>query len=186
MQWNTVVIVFQSPNRVWLFVTPWTAACQASLSLTISHSLPKLMFIASVMPSSHLILWCLFSFCPQSLPASGTFPMSCLFASDDQNTGASASASASALQSGIQGWFPLRLTGLISFLSKGLSGVFSSTTVRRYQFFVALPSLQSSFHNIIYYFQRNFGKKRLAQSRYAWLQLVLSSKLIFSLVHEGY
>ena len=149
-----------------------------------------------VCPSScPLHQWChpgiwstdaLFYFCPQSFPASGTFPMSRLFESDDQNTGASASASASALQTGIQGWFPLRLTGLISFLSKGLSGVFSSTTVRRYQFFVALPSLQSSFHNIIYYFQRNFGKKRLAQSRYAWLQLVLSSKLIFSLVHEGY
>ena len=52
-----VVVVVQSPSPVWLFVTPWTAACQASLSLTISQSLPKFMSIASVVPSSHLILW---------------------------------------------------------------------------------------------------------------------------------
>ena len=51
------VVVVQSPSHVWLFVTPWTAACQTSLSLTISRSLPKFMSIASVMPSSHLILW---------------------------------------------------------------------------------------------------------------------------------
>ena len=59
----------------------------------------------------------LFSFCPQSLPASGTFPMNHLFASDDQNTGTSASASVFPVN--IQGWSPLRLTGLISLLSKG-------------------------------------------------------------------
>ena len=84
-----------------------------------------------------------FSFYPQSFPASGTFPLNCLFTSDDQNTGASASV----LPVNIQGWSPLRLTGLISLLSKGLSGVFSSTTVRRHQFFGSLPSLQSSSHN---------------------------------------
>ena len=78
-------------------------------------------------------------------PASGTFLMSQLFASVDQNTGASASALV--LPKCIQGWFPLRLTGLISLLSKGLSGVFSSTTVRRHQLFDVLPSLQSSSHN---------------------------------------
>ena len=69
----------------------------------------------------------LFSFCPQSFPASGAFPMSWLFTLDDQNTGALASASL--LPRSIQGLFPLRLIGLISFLSKGPSGVFSSTTV---------------------------------------------------------
>ena len=67
----------------------------------------------------------------QSFPASGTFPMSQLFTSDDQNTGASASASV--LPISIQGWFPLRLTGLISLLSQGLSGVFSSTIFQRHQ-----------------------------------------------------
>ena len=87
----------------------------------------------------------LFSFCPQSFPASGTFPMSGLFTSDDQNTGVSASASV--LPTSIQGWFPLRLTGLISMLSKGLLGIFSSSTVQRHQFFGILPSLWSSSHN---------------------------------------
>ena len=87
----------------------------------------------------------LFSFCPKSFPALGTFPMSWLFTSDDQNTGASASASD--LATSIQGWFPLRLTGFISLLSKGFSGVLSSTTVQRHQFFGILPSLQSCSHN---------------------------------------
>ena len=87
----------------------------------------------------------LFSFHPQSFPASGTFPMSCLFTSDDWNTGTSASASA--LPVNIQGWSPLRLAGLISLLSKGLSGVFSSSTVQKHQFFCILPSLRSSSHN---------------------------------------
>ena len=87
----------------------------------------------------------LFSFCPQSFPPSGTFPMSQLFASDDQNTGLSAQHQSFPMR--IQSWFPLRLTGLISLLSKGLSGVFSSTTVQRHQFFGAPPSLRSSSHN---------------------------------------
>ena len=79
----------------------------------------------------------LFSSYPQSFPASGTFKMSQLFSLGDQNT----SPSASVLPMNIQGWFPLRLTGLISLQSKRLSGVFSSTTVWRHQFFVVLPSL---------------------------------------------
>ena len=91
----------------------------------------------AIQPSHHLT--------PQSFPVSGTFPMSWLFASDDQNTGVSASASV--LLISIQGWSPLRLTGLISLLSKGLSGVFSSTTVWRHQFFGVLPSLRYSSHN---------------------------------------
>ena len=77
-----------------------------------------------------------------SFPASGTFPLSQLFTSSDQNTGASASASV--LPVSFQGWFPLRLTGLISSLSRGLSGVFSSTTVPRHQFFGILLSLWSA------------------------------------------
>ena len=87
----------------------------------------------------------LFSFSPQSFSASGTISMSRLLASDDQNTGVSASASV--LPVSIQGLSPLRLTGLISLLSKGLSGVFSSTTVWRHQFFGILPPLWSSSHN---------------------------------------
>ena len=80
-----------------------------------------------------------------SFSASGIFPMSDLFASDDQNIGTSASASV--LPVNIQGWSHLRLTGLVSMLSKGPSGVFSSTTVPGLQFFVTLLSLRSSSHN---------------------------------------
>ena len=76
-----------------LFATPWTAACQASLSITNSWSLPKLMFIESVMPSNHLILCHSLSSCPQSYPASGSFQMSQLFTSGGQSIGVSASTS---------------------------------------------------------------------------------------------
>ena len=87
----------------------------------------------------------LFSFCPQSFPASGTFPTTHLFTSDDQNTRASVSLSVRPVN--IQGRSPLRLTGLISLLSDGLSGVFCSTPVPNYQLFVILPSFWSSSHN---------------------------------------
>ena len=74
----------QSSSCVELFAAPWTAAHQASLSLTISQSFPNFMFIASVMPFSHFIpVSSLFSFCPKSFPTSGTFPISCLFILDD-------------------------------------------------------------------------------------------------------
>ena len=86
-----------------------------------------------------------FSSCPQSFPASGSFPMSCLFTSGCQSTGASALPSVLPMNS--QGWFPFGLTGFISLLSKGLSGVFSSTTVRRHQFSGVLSSLWFSPHN---------------------------------------
>ena len=83
-----------------------------------------------------------FSSCPQSFPASVSFPVSQLFASDGQNIGASASV----LPMNIPGWFPLGLTGLISLHSKGLSRVFSSTTVWKHQFFGVQPSLWSNSH----------------------------------------
>ena len=86
---------------------------------------------------------CFFS-CLQSFPASGSFTMSLLFASGSQSIGASAFASV--LPMNIQDWFPLGLTGLISWLSKGLSRVFSNTTVQKYQFFSAKPSLWSNSH----------------------------------------
>ena len=99
--------------------TPWTVACQAPLSSTISQSLLKFMFIESLMLSNHLIL-CHPFFCLQSFPASDSFSMSWLFESSGQSIGASASV----LPMNIQGWFPLELTGLISLLSKRLSRVF--------------------------------------------------------------
>ena len=83
-----------------------------------------------------------FSSCPQSFPASGSFPMSQHFATGGQ----SIRASASVFPMNVQGWFPLGLTGLSSLLSKGLSGVFSSTTVWKHQFFDIQPSLWSSSH----------------------------------------
>ena len=87
-----------------------------------------------------------FSFCLQSILASGSFQMSQFLSSGGQSTGASASASV--LPVNIQGWYPLGLTGLISLLSKKLSRVFSNTTVRKHQFFRA-QSLWSSSHNLL-------------------------------------
>jgi len=85
-----------------------------------------------------------FSFCLQSFPASGSFPMNQLFASSDQSI--RASASAPVLPMYIQDWFPLGMTGLISLQSKGLSRVFSNTTVQNHQLFSAQPSLWSNSH----------------------------------------
>ena len=79
-----------------------------------------------------------FSSCLQSFPASGSFPMSQFFASDGQSIGDSASSSV--LPKSIQGWFPLGWTGWISLQSKGLSRVFSNTTVQKHQFFSTQPS----------------------------------------------
>ena len=103
--------------------------------------------------SSLLSQWChqiilssaiAFSSCLQSFPASGSFPMSQFFPSSGQRIGASASASVLIMY--IQVWFPLGLTGFISLQSKGLSEVFSNTTVQKHQFFSARLSLWSSIH----------------------------------------
>ena len=131
-------------SHVRLFVTPWFAAHQASLCITNSQSLLKLMSIELVMPSSHLILCRPFSSCPQSLPASESFPMSQLFAWGGQNIGVSASASV--LPKNTQDWSPLEWTGWISLQSKGLSTVFYNTTVQKHQFFGTQLSSQSNSH----------------------------------------
>ena len=119
---------FQSLSRVRLFVTPWTAACQVSLSITNSRSLPKLMSTELVMPSVIR-----FSSYLQSFPASGSFPLSQLFASGGQNIGVSASTSVLPMKT--QYWFPLGWTGWSYLQSKGLSRVFSNNTVQKHQFF---------------------------------------------------
>ena len=90
------------------FATPWIAACQASLSITNSRSFLKLMSIELVMPSSHLILCHPLLLLPQSLPASGSFPMSQLFAWGGPSIGVSASASV--LPMNTQDWSPLGWT----------------------------------------------------------------------------
>ena len=97
----TTIVVVQSPSRLQLFTTPWTAVRQASLFLIISQSLPKFMFIALVMLSSHLILWHPLLLLPSIFPSIRDFP-SCLFTSNDQNT----RASASVFPVNIQDWSP--------------------------------------------------------------------------------
>ena len=141
-------------------------ACQASLSFTISLHLLKLMSIESVISSNHLHLCHLhpFSSCLQSFPTSESFPVSQLFTYSGQSFGASASASV--LSVFIHGWFPLVLTGLISLQSKGLSRVFSNTTIWKHQFFSAQPSLWSSSHIHIW----------LLEKTYLWLYRPLLAK----------
>ena len=101
---------------------PWSQWCHPAIS-------------SSVIP---------FSFCPQSLPASESFPMSQLFTWAGQRIGVSALASV--LPMNTQDWSPLECTGWIALQSKGLSRVFSNTTVQKHQFFGAQPSSQSNSH----------------------------------------
>ena len=124
---------------VQLFAAPWTAAFQFFLSFTISWSSLKLMSIELVMPSNHLILCCPLLLPLQSFPAWGSFLMSQFFALGGQSFGVSASTSV--LPMNTQDWSPLRWTGWISLQSKGLSRVFSNTTVQKHQFFGAQLSL---------------------------------------------
>ena len=106
-----------------LFATPWTAACQASLSIANSRSLLRLMSIELVMPSNHVFLCHPLSSCSQSFPASGSFPTSLLFASGGQSIGASASV----LPMNTQDWSPLGWTDWIFLQSKGLWRVWTFT-----------------------------------------------------------
>ena len=122
---------------------PMNCSMQASLSITNSWSLLKLMSIELVMPSNRLILCCPL-LPPQSFPASRSFPVSQFFTSGGQHIGVSASASV--LPVNTQYWFPLGWTGWISLLFKGLSRVFSNTAVQKHQFFGAQLSLQSNSH----------------------------------------
>ena len=130
--WKCLIVVVQSLSRAQLFVTPWTAACQASLSFTVSRSWLKLMSIESVIPSHHLIFCHPFLLLPPVFPASGSFSMYRPFASGGQSIGASVSASV--LPMNIQDWFPLGWTGWISLQSKGLSRItFSNLKVPVFQ-----------------------------------------------------
>ena len=132
----------QSLSRVRPFATPWIAAHQASLSITNSWSLPKLMSIESMMLSSHLIL-ChpLLLLLPISIRVFSNESTLCM---RWPNTGVSALASFLPQKS--QGWSPSEWSGWISLQSKALSRVFSSTTVQKHQFFSTQPSSQSNSH----------------------------------------
>ena len=159
----TTVCCYCSVAPLCLTVTPWTAALQASLSFTISLSLLKLLSVKSMVSSNHLILCCPLLL-PSVFPSIRVFSNVQLFASCGQSIGASASASVP--PKSIQGWFPLRLTGLIFLLSKGLSRVFFSTTVEKRQFFSTLPSLLSNSHNHTWPLERS----------YPWLYGPMSAK----------
>ena len=125
-------------------VTPWTAACQDTLSITNTWTMLKLMSIESVMPSNHL------SHCHPLLLLPSIFPSIRGFSNElalhirwPENWSFSFSISPS---NEYQDWFPLILTGLISLQSKGLSRVLPSTTVQKHQFFSTLPSLLFNSH----------------------------------------
>ena len=131
--------------------TPWTAAHQTSLSLTISQSLPKFQVhcIDDAIQPSHPLTTS--SSALNLYQHQGLF-LSQLFTSDDQNNGVSASASV--LPMNIQNWFPLRLTGWNSLQSKGLWRVFSSTTIQKHQFFSTQHSLWSNSHMHIWLLEK--------------------------------
>ena len=134
----------QSLRHAQLFVTPWTAAHQASLSFTNSQSLIKLMSIKPVMPSNHLILCCLLLLLPSIFPRIRVFSNESVLQSGGQGIGASDSALI--LPMNIQVWFPWGLTGWIFLKYKGFSRVFASTTVQKLQYFSTQLSLYSNSH----------------------------------------
>ena len=131
-------------SHIQLSVTQWTAAHRASLFITNSQSLLKLMSIELVMPSNHLI------FCWSPSPPAfilsqhQSFPVSQFFTLGGQSFGVSASASV--LPMNTQDGAPLGWTGWILLQSKGLSRVFSNTTVQKHQFFSGQLSTQSNSH----------------------------------------
>ena len=129
-------------SRVRLFATPWIAACQASLSITISRTSLKLMSIESVMPSSHLILCHPHFLLPPIPPSIRVFSNESTLSMRWPKYW---SFSFSIIPSkDTQGWSPLEWTGWMSLQSKGLSRVFSDTTVQKHQFFGAQLSSQSN------------------------------------------
>ena len=115
-KWKTSYHQFssvQSLSRVWLFATTWTAACQASLSITNSRSLLKLLSIESVMSSNHLVLRCAFLLLPSTFPSIRVF-FQWVRSLHQVAKVLGVSSSASVLPMNIQDWFPLGLTGWIS------------------------------------------------------------------------
>ena len=141
---KSFVASVQSLSPVQLFVTPWTAACQASLSITKSRSLLKFMSIELVMPSNHLVLCHPLLFPPSIFPSIRVFSNeSVLHIRWPKYWSFSFSTSASNKHPGLisSGW-----TGWISLQSKGLSRVFSNTTVQKHQFFGTQLSSQSNSH----------------------------------------
>ena len=128
---NTICHAVRSLNCVQLFKTPWTAVCQASLSIANSWQLLKLMSIELVMPSNHLILCHPLLLMPSVFPSIRVFSTKLVLCIRWPNYWSSASTSD--LPMNIEDWFPLGCIGCISLLSKGLSRVFSNTTIQKHQ-----------------------------------------------------
>ena len=137
---NIFISSVQLLSRVRLFVTPWTAARQASLSTSNSQSPPKPLAIESVIQSNHLIL------CRPLLLLPSVFPSIRVFSNESGGQSIGISASTSVFPMNTQDWSPLGWTGWISLQSKGLSRVFSNATVQKHQFFSAQLSLYSNSH----------------------------------------
>ena len=156
LPFSSIVLLVQLLSRAWRFVTPWITARQAFLFFTVSRSLLKLTSISrplrchptlssSVVPFSSRL---------QFFPASESFPINLLFSSGGQRIGVSVSAAV--LPVTVQGWCPWGWTGWTSLQSKGLSRVFSNTTVQKQTFFGAKPSLQSNTHVCLWTCQMRF------------------------------
>ena len=143
MLWQYRYSSVQSLNCVWLFLTPWITACQASLSITNSQSSLKLMFIQSLMPSSHLILCHPLFLLPPILPSIRVFSNeSTLRMRWPKYWSFSFSTSPSNEHPGLI----FRMDWLDLLAVQGLSRVFSNTTVQKHQFFSAQLSSQSNSH----------------------------------------
>ena len=176
-QHHCCTALVHSLSCVRLFVTPRTAARQASLSSTISQSLLKLTSIESVTPSNHLIL------CHPLLLLPSIFPSIRVFSNEsalpitwpkDWSVSFSISTSMN-----IKGWFPLGLTGLIPLQSKGLSRVFSST-IQKHQFFGVQPSLWTNSHIHTWRLEKSYIKRSCFCPYWekCYLSLRLSLKLL--------
>ena len=151
-------------SGVWLFATPWTAAHQASLSITNSQSLLKLMSIKLVMPSNHLVLCCPFLLLPSVFPSIRVFSKgSVLHIRWPEDWSFNFSISPSNEYSGL---ISFRTDWLDLLVVKGLSRVFSNTTVQKHQFFGAQLSLWSNSHILTW----------LLAKQWLWLDGPLSAK----------
>ena len=137
-----LIVVVQSPSHVQL-CDPMGCSMPGSLSFTISQSLLKLTSVESMIPPNHLML-CHLLLLPSIFPSIKVFSNESALHICGRIIGVSALASV--LPMNIQDWYPLGLTGWISLQSKGISRVFSSTTVWKHQFFSAQPSLWSDSH----------------------------------------
>ena len=170
-----MVVVVQSLSHVWLLVTPWTAAHQASLSITNSQSLFKLKSIESMMPSSHLILFHPFLLVPSMFPSIRVFSNELALCSRwPKYWNFSFSISPFSDYSRFS-WFPLGLTALIFLLSKGFSRIFYRPSIQKHQLFSTKSSLWARSHT-----RTELPEKNIALTMQTFVSKVMS--LLFNLL----